>query len=470
MPRLAIANLGGLNLQTNPLLLKDGDMIRSVNVDCFPFGAKSKRPGYGTFLGTADGSAPTSLFSWTKNDGTSLFLYRASGSLIHYSTQGTGAWTVADNGTISPGAHVGYTVLDNTLIVGDGVGAARHTTNGTAFTNTSLAPIGEYFNQYQNRVYVGGTSSTLFYSTTGDATNWSTSGTSDSSSIDIPGAGKLNGVFKLADRIVPTKNSGLLFRWDGFSLVDTATKLGPTSPYSFAKSEDYAFWLNNLGFFGSGGDKPQLLSNPIQRQIYNDSGSAVVGSVFGTAPAEVHRYDYYCAVGDTTDDLTAKTVGGCIMKYNYQLNEWGNYSFANFPSAFHSYKDANGVDRLIFGDSSGQCFTYGGTALTDNGSPIEAVMEFLVHGSMPFTDKKWNWCRAVFNPGSQAKIQVAVADRLDVSSLNWVDLGDTSRGFVEYRFPQGSRGHFLFVRISENSTHSRFSFYGFEYDFDPIQR
>lgn len=470
MPKIDVTNLGGLNLALNPLLLKDGDLIRSVNVDGFPIGSKTKRAGYNTYLGTADGSAVTSLFSWTKNDGSTLYTYRTSGSSIYYSTQGTGDWTLCGNGTISPGAHVGFTVLDNTLVVGDGIGSTRHTTNGTAFTNTSLAPIASEFEQFQNRVYAMGTSSTKFYSTTGDATNWSTTGTSDSSSIDIPGAGKLLKIYKLNNRVFSAKNSGEVYRWDGFNLVDLATNLGPTSPYSFAKTEDYGIWLNWLGFFGSGGDRPQILSNAIQRQIYNDKGSGIAGTAFAGAAAAMHRYDYLCAVGTVTDDLTDQTVVDCIEVYNYQTNLWTNYKFANFPTTLHSFKDANGVDQLIFGDSAGQVYQRSGTATTDNGSTIESIMEFVVHAGEPMLDKKWNWFRASFNPGCMAKVQIACENVFTKGEKRWIDLGDARNGIVEYRFPQGSRSKFVFVKIYEASKSSRFTFNGFSYDCDVIQK
>ena len=155
---------------------QDGALIHSVNMVSFPYGAKTKRTGYSTFLGTPDASTVNSLLDYHQNDGSTFYLYRASGSALYYSLQGTGAWTLSGNGTISNGAHFGGAILDNTFIGGDGVGSTRHTTSGTSFTNTTLAPISEFFEQYQNRIYASGTAGDCFYSTTNDATNWNTSG------------------------------------------------------------------------------------------------------------------------------------------------------------------------------------------------------------------------------------------------------------------------------------------------------
>ena len=69
---------------------QDGQMIHGVNLTTFPLGAISKRPGYTSFLGTFDGSQVNSLLYYPQQSGTQMFLYRASGSQLSYSLQGTG--------------------------------------------------------------------------------------------------------------------------------------------------------------------------------------------------------------------------------------------------------------------------------------------------------------------------------------------------------------------------------------------
>lgn len=468
MANQKISEVRGLNLYINPINRNAGEMIKAVNITSDFYGTKKKRPGYDTFLTAVDGSAVNSLFSFYKNDGTSFWLYRASGNKLYSSSQGTGAWTVTGNGTISAGASVGAAVLDNVLSVADGAGTLRWSTTGTSFVYGTLAPIAVSVEQYQNRIYAAGTASDLFYSTTGDAKNWNTSGTSDSSSLKIPGAGKLTKIFKNNDRLVAVKGGGAMFRWDGYSLLDMATELGPSSPNSAAQVEGYYMWLNRLGIFGYGGDKPELLSNPIQRQIYNNSGSAIAGSVFNTAPGVVHRYDYMAAVGTITDDYTKETIGNAIIKYDFNKNEFLNWSLADNPTAFLSYKDANGNQQLIFGDSAGQCYKFSDTTYSDNSDPIEAQMMFSVDAGVIELDKRWNWIWFYFNPGCQAQVQISCTDNLNPNITNWVDVGDVSSGIVRYKFPQGSRSKFLFIRIHESSTTAPFTFYGLSYDAEPI--
>ena len=187
----------GINSFLNPLL-KDGLLIHAVNVKSDGYGFKTKRTGYSPFLGTADGAQVQSLHAFPNigNDSTKVNLFRASGSAVYHSIQGTGAWTLSGNGTISPATHFGGAILENTFIGGDGVGSTRWSTNGTSFVNGTLAPVAEHFEQYGGRIYASGTGSYVSYSSAGDATNWNTSGTSDSATRLIPGEGKLGKLFK----------------------------------------------------------------------------------------------------------------------------------------------------------------------------------------------------------------------------------------------------------------------------------
>ena len=50
-------------------------------------------------------------------------------------------WTVCGNGTITSGAHIGYDVLGDTMLIVDGAGSTRHSTNGTSFTEYNPLPL-----------------------------------------------------------------------------------------------------------------------------------------------------------------------------------------------------------------------------------------------------------------------------------------------------------------------------------------
>lgn len=470
MPETNVFEVNGLDLYINPLSRSDANTIQSVNVVEDFFGAKTKRPGLTTFLGTANGSAVTSLFSFYPSHSSNFYLYRTSGSLIYNSLNGTAEWSICGNGTVSAGSAVGHAILGDTLILGDGVGSTRHTTNGTSFTNTTLAPIASSFAQYQNRIFTNGTASDLFYSTTGDATNWSTSGTSDSSSIRIPGAGRNLKVFRANDRLLTTKTSGLMYRWDGFSLVDMSTAQGPSSAQSPDQLEDYWVWPNSNGLYGYAGAKPQMISNAVQRLFYNSANTGVAGTALSSLAGGVHRYNYYLSMGTVTDDFTGATINDCVLDYDYLKNDFNTHSFAYKPTAFHSYKDSSNNQQFLLGCSNGQVYTLDSTNNTDNGNAIECTLQFYTHCGIPYLDKKYIFLDVFFNPGCQARVQYAITDMYNKDAKKWLDIGDVSRGHKQFEFPANSRGKFLFIKVVDKSKDKGFNFYGYSVTFDMIKR
>ena len=422
-----------------------------------------KRPGYTAFLGTTQnqGSRVNTLFSWIQDSGTQTYLYCFAGSVLSYydATAGTATdWLPTGNGTFT-GTHVGYSILNNVLIIGDGVGSTRHTTNGTSFTNTTAAPAGEFFESYQNRIFIA-TGTSIVWSSANDATNWSAVSPSDSSSQNLLTSGKINKLWKMGDRLHIGKTTGNIFRWDGYSLVDTATTLNMTSPYSMGTIEDSALWINYTGVYMADISGPQIISNPINKFVHNEQATGMLGTSFGTAPGVCHRYDYFVAVGSTRDDLTDEPLNNGILKYHVLKNEWLTYQFNDAPTAWVSYRDSSGSQQLLFGNSSGQVFKYGGTAIADNATTITAVMEMVFNFNAPWFDKDWRWFWGFFNPGCEAQVQVALADTFIKGTKKWIDLGDARSGVVQYRFPTGSRSKLLYLRIKESSKTARFVFYG----------
>lgn len=461
-------NLQGVDLYQNPLA-NTGSFLRAVNVDSYPLGGIKKRAGYSTFLGTSNGSAVQNLFQWTKDDGSQSYLYAKKGNVLQYYdvTAGTGDWTTCANGTFSGTAYVGHSVLENTLIVGDGVGSTRHTTSGTSFTNTSGAPIAGQFEQYQQRIYALN-SNTLFFSSTGSADNWSGVSPADSSSIQVPGEGRGVKLHKTDNQLVIHKAGGNMFTWDGDYLVDLATNYGLSSPQSYNEVEDFSLWLNREGIygFGAGFSKPKLISNQVQPYIYNDFGTGISGSTFNTAPGVCFKFDYYLSVGTVSDDIVKETIPNAVIKYNYAKNLYHVYSFANMPTAMGVYQDNTGVESMIFGDSAGQVYKYGGTATSDNGTPIEAVTEIVFGSDTPYEFKRWFEYSSSFNPGSKAKLQIGFCDTFRRDQINLIDIGDTSDGAIHVRIPQNTRSKIAYLKVYENSSGPRFEWYGHAIDYE----
>jgi hypothetical protein len=249
-----------------------------------------------------------------------------------------------------------------------------------------------------------------FYSVTNNGTNWSTSGTSDSSSVTLPGAGLPNKLFKLADRLFASKQSRNILRWDNNSLVDMSSNMGLSSPVSYGSVEDNGLWLNEKGIFTSAGNQPELISNPVYRFFNNNLGSQIAGTALGSAPATVFYYDYLVAVGSMTDDFTNETVPNAIIKYNFQKNEFLNWSFADMPTTMHSYRDETGKPQMIFGNQTGQVLQMQGTATSDAGKPIESIIELMFDYGNPLLQKDWRIFWGFFQSGCGAQISIATSD------------------------------------------------------------
>lgn len=466
MPTISIGNFQGINTNLNPMSLQDGQVIQANNLVQTPFGAYTKRGGYNFYQSTPDNQQVNSLFAWYRADGQTFNTYRASGTNLYYSSQGTGAWTACGNGSISAGAHVGQAILNDVMIIGDGVNQSRYSTNGTSFTNISNAPISQFFLTYQQRAYALGTGVAFAYSSANDATNWNTGGTSDSATFDIGGEGSVSYLFKNSDRVqFIMSGRHEMFQWDGVNLVDLVNDIGPTSPYSFAQTENLSFWVNRLGVYTYSGSAPQIISNPIERMVHT-----INGGNWGTVPGETHLYDYFAAVGTIVDDFTGGTVSNAILKYDIRQNAWSTWQLHDPPTAMLSFVDAGLDKKFIFGGTQGQCFSYDDNLTTDNGTPIEATLQFLLHAHT-LNPKNWYRYQFIVNPGCEAKFEAAISSNLSDNAKVWFPLNQAVDGVVNGRFPSGrSQGEFLFIKITDNSVTSPFQIFGAEIDFEIVQR
>lgn len=494
-------NPTGINTYQNSLQI-DGQIIHAVNVYNPGMGILAKRPGYGTYLNNPDSGTVNSLFSFGQQNGTTMFTYRASGSQLYYSQGGTTNWAIAQGstagdagGTITNGNHVGNAVYNNVMIIGDGAGSTRHTTNGTQFSNTSLAPIGQYYSQFHGRIYItDGASSTITYSSAGSADNWNIALPADSSSFIIGGEGANAKTFVAGDRLIIPKTRGKLFNWDDTTLVDMSSNFGPSSPWGIANIDDTWFWPNQMGEFQFDGANKQLISNAIQNQFYNPLNMGVGTAAMGTAPGVAHLWDYLLAVGTITDSFVGRQIPNAIIKYDFIKNQFHNWSFANPPTAFHSYIDLNNRRQLIFGDSTGQCYQMDQTKTADNGNPIQTDVVFLftyaaqISSFSPTSasaisgstyEKKWNWIRLFFDPGCEINVQFSFSNTLNYQHQKWSEVlnikpnasgeyWQESDGSVEVRFPVSQnnipRSKFLFLRLYDNSDTSQWVFRGSQID------
>lgn len=496
---LEFFNIQSVNTYQNPLE-SDGQLIHALNVINFPSGALAKRGGYRAILNNL-GSQVNGLFAFPFQNGTQLYTYAEAGGTLFSSFQGTANWTTTNFGTTQiADNYIGNAVFNGILAIADGTNTLWTSTNGTLFTQPGSAPVAQYLEVFHNRLYTtDAISSNVQYSVANDPTNWSNSGTSDSSELITTSPGACEGMFVAGDMLQITKSKGDIFRWDDTTLVDVSTVYGPTSPKSITQIDDYWFYINGLGIFGDDGANKQLLSAPIQRMFYNRLGVNVSGVNLindGNALGATFQWDYISVVGNMNDDFTGKVLTNALIKYDYQKNAFVYWQLNDFPTAITSYVDLFNHQQLLFGNSSGQVFQYDPGATSDDGAPIETEMVFLftyAAQSNTFSptsaqtimgssyEKKWNWMRLFFNPGDECNIQFAFSNTMQPQHLKWSsprltrdrgqsndDWFQVSDGVVEIRFPNDTnntpRSRFLFLRIYDESDASQWTFYGSQID------
>jgi len=123
------------------------------------------------------------------------------------------------------------------------------------------------------------------------------------------------------------------------------------------------------------------------------------------------------------------------------------------------------VEQFIFGDSTGQCYTLGGTNLSDNNVAITSTMQMVYHVGVPHVDKAWKKLWMFFNPGCAAQVSVACENTFHPNAKKWISLGDAKSGVVEFNFPPNSRSKLLFIKITEASIDAGFVYYGLTCEF-----
>lgn len=498
---LEFFNIQSVNSYNNPLQY-DGQLIHGNNIQFFPYGAISKRGGYYSILDNPDGAQVNALFAFPFQNGTQLFTYRASGSNLYFSTQGTTNWQQASPGTIANGAYVSSAVFNNILAVGDGNTQLWTSTDGTSFSQPASAPIAQYMTIFHNRLYTAdGTSSNVQYSTANDPTNWTNVGTADSSFLVTTSPGANQGLFVAGNMLQMTKSKGDMFTWDDTDLTDVSTVYGPTSPRSLAQIDNYWFYVNVLGIFGDDGVNKEVLSNPVQRMFYNRLGVNVSGVNLvnsGNVLGATFLWDYLAVVGNINDDFTGVKLNNAIIKYDYQKNSFCYWTFADFPTAITSYFDIDNHPNLVFGNASGQVFQYDPGRTSDNGNPIDTEAIFLFTYAAQSTGfsqtsasmqlgssyrKYWKWLRLFFNPGCEMNIQFSFSDSLSPQHQIWSEVinmktnakgnyWQEADGSLEIRFPRNNGNNepysrFLFLKIYESSTTSQWSYYGSQIEADP---
>lgn len=373
-------------------------------------------------------------------------------------------------------SRVGSAILDNKLLLGNGVDQTCWTADGANFTNISTAPPCKYWITWKGRAYGIGNPlarSRLYFSatpssdisTTGyprgitywtnDPTDVSTGGYLD---IDPDSNGSGIGLDVENGRLIVHKEGGSYkIIPDEFGRPSQVISRGAstTSHWSIGRSEEFniSYFFNLNGIYEDNGETPDLKSSPIQDLIEAISGTAtdnLVGHFF--------KYKYFCTMGTSITEnerLGDRTFTNPLFVYELRLQEIYIYTTAHPVNCLASWKDENGVDNMYMGDTSGNTFKWD-TSHLDYQTPIAGEIETWDEDfDTPHIKKRYEYIDLETNPGCESNALF----KLDTD--NPITLGDLTKGSTSFEFgDSGFNKKNIALKITDNSSTAPSIIYG----------
>jgi len=371
----------GMHRNTSPLIIQKGEWRKIVNWDISKKGCLTKRGGYSAILNIPDASKILSIIPFEIGSARKLIMINAAGKLYVADPVTDSTWGTAKLTGLNTSARWTATVLHDSsgngiMILGNGLQCYR-TADASTFTNansTDGAPLAKFWCSYQERVYGAGVPAdpdVLHWSSIGDIEDWSSVSPSDSDSLNIDkqSGGTIQNIMTLNDRVVIWKRDRIK-RWDEEYLRTVKASHGLDAPYSIGEIDGAAFSLDRDAIRLYDGSSPIEISDKISDLINGiDFSSSNNEEICG----EVFKKRYYVSVGNITDE-DSKTISNAWIVYDYNKNAFWLYSLEDKATAMKKLMCSDGVQRLYFGDGSGQVYQmFSGD--TDAGEEIEARAE-----------------------------------------------------------------------------------------------
>lgn len=458
----------GMHRNASPMNVLKGEWKKIINWDIAKIGSATKRSGYTSILNVPDSSEIFSIIPFEIGTTKKLIMINAAGKLYVADPVVDSTWGTAKLTGLNTSARWTGAVLHNStgtaiMILGNGFQTYR-TADASTFVNansTDGAPLAAYWTSFQERVYGAGVPAdkdVLHWTSIGDITNWSSVSPNDSGSLNIDknSGGTIQNIRLLNDRVVIFKRDRIK-RWDEEYLRTVMSSDGLDAPYSLAEIDGMAFLLSRNALRIYDGNFPQEISSKNEDIIYGiDFGSTNSQRICG----EVFKKRYYLSVGNVTDEDGSVTSNAWIV-FDYNKNAFWMYSLANQATAMAKLMCSDGVQRLYFGDTTGNVYQmFSGD--TDNGNEISGTLEghiFYPEGTEIGIVPKNIVIAAKF--GQQMSVQM-----VDDYSDNIVTVGECNDPISENligQFGNNVRG------VSINITHSSKGkpiFYGFSFGYD----
>jgi len=366
----------GMNRNSSPFNMRKGEWNLILNADLSKIGVVTKRLGYKKILDTPNASEILSLIPYTIENAGKLVMINASGNAYASSnlTVGSGSWGTAIATSLSTTARWGFTTLSAYMFIGNGAVSKKIDAGAASFSDVSGMPVFKYATTLFQRVYCAGVSvspSTLFWSNTGDGTNWSEVAPNDAGSTDIEKnwKGNIKNLSFSNDRILILKDN-IIKRWDTDYMKTVMDSDGLKAPYSSADVKGMILYLSNDGINIYDGNEPQPVSQPIQELIDGiDFSSTNIERICGC----VYKKKYYLNVGTITM-YDGSTIENAVIVYDFRYNTFSIYSLGHQMTAIAKLVKTDGSEKLYMGDINGNVYEmFNGDS--DDGTEIEMRLE-----------------------------------------------------------------------------------------------
>lgn len=367
---------------------------------------------------------------------------------------------------VGSGSRTSTTVLNNLLVLSNGINPLTTTSDLTNFTVNLANPPAKYIITWKGRVYAIGVPyapSRLYFSAANDPTNWvndpldaSTGGFQD---IDPDHNGSGIGLDVENDRLIVHKDH-VQYKIipDEFGRPAQVVPLGEptTSHWSIAPSNEFnvGFFFGRNGFSQQVADTPSLISTAIQDLI-----DGMPDSQLDDLAGHFFKFKYFCTMGSSVteaENMGNRTFTNPLFVYDIRLQEIYMYTTAHETTTINSWLDQTQSDNMYTGDIDGQTFKWDGS-FSDNNDPIVGEMETWEDNlDAPHLTKRYEYISLETNPGCVSSAYY------NLDKTRWIDLGDLTSGAAKVYFGDGgfNRKNYA-IKVTDNSTTTPSVFYGY---------
>jgi hypothetical protein len=459
MPYKSIYLSGGINRNTSPFLIEDGETTELQNFTTTKIGVLKKTGDYE--LKNAQITASYNMLGgvdFQRADGTHehyVAVDGASNAGIYKDVAGT--WTTQSQ-ALTKGNKVRFSYCPplDTLFACNYADVTR-SYNGTSWstsTNVTSAPKAKYTIYFGDRIYllntvVGANSyvNRAYRSSTVETSpiTWDTTNDWITFYDVITGVGK-NG----ENMFVGCQNSCWVF-----TLLDARYQVsahGCVSNDGITEYGSWTFFPSYDGMYVFDGSTDTKISLPVQ-----DYWDAILYTSLGSIQAKVLGHHLYIFIGDVT--VGGRSLSNVVLDYNILQNNWTRMSLNENIMDTHLYTESDSGRELFFGNDDGEVFQMFESSTQNAGVFTSFIETPWFYGSGPRIIDTFEeiWGHGEKLSGLKVKYKVDDGDWIPAGELNGFS------GLLKIS-ARGKRIKFL---LEETSKNNLFELHSLEVGFSP---